>query len=140
MVIVSAPAYFPAQARAIQRIFSESMLSAHEAQLMRQRHVRGEDQIERLFAHAHRFADSYDDVNFTPPYLATITAETLIVFGDRDPLYPVTMALELREAIPHSYLWVVPNGGHSPVFGDAAPAFARTAMQFLRGAWQVLPA
>jgi pimeloyl-ACP methyl ester carboxylesterase len=135
MVIVSAPPYFPAQARAIQRIFSESMVSAPELQRMRQRHVYGDDQIRRLFAHARGFADTYDDVNFTPPYLSTISAKTLIVFGDRDPLYPVSMAFELREAIPHSYLWVVPNGGHSPVFGAAAPAFAGTAMAFLNGEW-----
>ena len=64
---------------------------------------------------------AYDDVNFTPPYLGTITADTLIVFGDRDPFYPVSLGLELRAAIPRSYLWVVPNGGHGPVFGDAAP-------------------
>jgi pimeloyl-ACP methyl ester carboxylesterase len=137
MVIVSAPPYFPAQARAIQRVFSESMLSAREVQLLRQRHVDGEEQIQRLFAHGRRFADSYDDVNFTPAYLSTIAAPALIVFGDRDPLYPVSMAFELRESIPRSYLWVVPNGGHSPVFGAAAPAFSAVAMDFLSGAWHV---
>jgi pimeloyl-ACP methyl ester carboxylesterase len=136
MVIVSAPPYFPAQARAIQRIYSESMLSPRDLELLRARHLHGEDQIQRLFAHARRFADSYDDVNFTPPYLETVKAETLVVFGDRDPLYPVSLAFELREAIPKSFLWVVPNGGHSPVFGEAAPAFAATAMAFLNGAWQ----
>jgi pimeloyl-ACP methyl ester carboxylesterase len=107
--------------------------------MMRQRHVYGEEQIQRLFAHARRFAESYDDVNFTPPYLSTISAETLIVFGDRDPLYPVAQAFELRAAIPRSYLWVVPNGGHSPVFGPAAPAFSAVAMQFLSGEWHVRP-
>ena len=78
----------------------------------------------------------YDDVNFTPPYLGKITAETLIVFGDRDPLYPVSLAFELRAAIPKSHLRVVPNGGHGPVFGDAAPRFAETAVAFLRGEWR----
>ncbi len=58
-------------------------------------------------------------MNFTPPYLGTITADTLIVFGDRDPFYPVSLGLELRAAIPRSYLWVVPNGGHGPLFGNA---------------------
>jgi pimeloyl-ACP methyl ester carboxylesterase len=75
-------------------------------------------------------------VNFTPPYLATISAETLIVFGDRDPLYPVSLAFELHAAIPGSYLWVVPNGGHAPVFGDGAARFAEAATAFLRGAWK----
>jgi pimeloyl-ACP methyl ester carboxylesterase len=134
MVIVSAPPYFPAQARAIQRAASASMVSPAELEWMRQRHRHGTAQLEALFAHARGFADSYDDVNFTPPYLATITAETLIVFGDRDPLYPVSLAFELRAAIPRSQLWVVPNAGHGPVFGDHAAPFAAAAQAFLRGA------
>ena len=138
MVIVSAPPYFPAEARLIMRQFSESVVSKAEMARMRKRHAYGEPQIQQLFAMARAFADSYDDVNFTPPYLSTITADTLIVFGDRDPLYPVSMALELHRAIPRSYLWVVPNGAHGPVFGDAASRFSNTALGFLRGEWHQL--
>jgi pimeloyl-ACP methyl ester carboxylesterase len=76
--------------------------------------------------------DSYDDMNFTPPYLSTITARTLIVHGDRDPLYPVDLAVELYTAIPRAALWVVPNGGHAPIFGAMAPRFRETALEFLR--------
>jgi pimeloyl-ACP methyl ester carboxylesterase len=136
MVLVSAPPYFPEQARAIQRQASEAMLSEAELELMRARHRGGERQVQQLFAQSRAFADSYDDVNFTPPHLATIAAETLIVFGDRDPFYPVSLAFDVFDAIPRSYLWVVPNGGHGPVFGDAAPQFARIAMSFLRADWR----
>jgi pimeloyl-ACP methyl ester carboxylesterase len=135
MVIVSAPPYFPEQARALQRQWSAAMLSEAEMAAMRARHTQGEAQIEQLFAITRAFADRYDDVNFTPPYLSTITAETLIIFGDRDPLYPVSMATTLCAAIPHSYLWVVPNGGHGPVFGPSAARFRETALSFLRGDW-----
>jgi pimeloyl-ACP methyl ester carboxylesterase len=135
-VIVSAPPYFPAQARALQRQTSDSMFGEVEMDLMRKRHRHGDAQLQQLFAHGRALADSYDDVNFTPPYLATISAETLIVFGDRDPLYPVSLAFELKAAIPASYLWVVPNAGHGPVFGDNAPRFAETATSFLRGDWK----
>jgi pimeloyl-ACP methyl ester carboxylesterase len=136
MVVVSAPPYFPPEARAIQRQFSETMIGEAEMERMRARHRHGEAQIQQLFAIARGFADRYDDVNFTPPYLSTITAEVLIVFGDRDPLYPVSLAFELRAAIPRSYLWVVPNGGHGPVFREAAPRFVETALAFLRGDWR----
>jgi pimeloyl-ACP methyl ester carboxylesterase len=136
MVVVSAPPYFPEQARRLQREFSESMVGGVEMERMRKRHKHGEEQIRQLFAMAHAFADTYDDVNFTPPYLSTITAETLIVFGDRDPLYPVSIATEMYAAIPRSYLWVVPNGVHGPVFGEAAPRFSSTALAFLRGEWR----
>jgi pimeloyl-ACP methyl ester carboxylesterase len=137
MVVVSAPAVFPPQARAIQRVYSEAMLSEAERVRMRERHRRG-GQLELLFAQVHAFADG-DDPNFSTADLATITADTLIVFGDRDPLYPVSLACDLRAAIPNSYLWVVPNGGHGPVFGAAAPRFAETAMAFLRGEWKTHP-
>jgi pimeloyl-ACP methyl ester carboxylesterase len=78
------------------------------------------------------FADG-DDPSFTSADLARITADTLIVFGDRDPLYPLGLAVELREAIRRSWLWVVPNGGHGPIFGAAAPLFAQTALSFVAG-------
>src|SRR5262245_44886841 len=135
MVVVSAPPYFPAQARAIQRQASEAMFGPAELDLMRKRHVRGSAQLQQLLTHARELADSYDDVNFTPPYLGTITADTLIVFGDRDPLYPVSLAFELYAAISKAHLWVVPNGGHGPVFGEAPPRFAEDALSFLRGEW-----
>ena len=100
MVLVSAPPYFPEQARALQRQTSEAMFGELEMKLMRERHAGGDAQVQRLFAQARAFADAVDDVNFTPPYLATITAETLIVVGDRDPLYPVSLDFVLRAAIP----------------------------------------
>jgi pimeloyl-ACP methyl ester carboxylesterase len=136
MAVVSAPPYFPAEARAIQRRFSAAMLGEAELARMRLVHRGGEPQLQQLFAIVRGLADSYDDVNFTPPYLATIAAETLIVFGDRDPLYPVSLAFELHRSIPRSYLWVVPNGGHGPVFGDAGPRFAAVVLPFLRGEWK----
>ena len=134
MVIVSAPPTFPAQARAIQRQMTESMFSDAEIVMMRQRHRHGEAQLQQLLAHGRALADRYDDVNFTCADLGSIAADTLIVFGDRDPLYPVSLAFELYSAIPRSHLWVVPNAGHLPVFGDYAPQFAATAVTFLRSA------
>jgi len=70
---------------------------------------------------------------FTPPLLGTITARTLIVHGDRDPLYPVELALEMYRSIPSSALWIVPNGGHGPIFGPLAAPFVGAALAFLRG-------
>lgn len=134
MVIVSAPPYFPEQARAIQRQTSEALLGEATMAHMRRSHRRGEPQVQQLIAQARALADSYDDVSFTPPYLGTIAAETLIVFGDRDPLYPVSLAMELRSAIPRSRLWVIPGGGHAPVFGTEAARFAEVALTFLRDA------
>jgi pimeloyl-ACP methyl ester carboxylesterase len=133
MVVISAPPRFPEQARAIQRQYSFDTLPEETKAQMRERHRR-ERQIDILFAQIRAFADG-DDPNFTKDELARITANTLIVFGDRDPLYPLSLAVEMREGIRRSWLWVVPNGGHGPVFGAAAPLFVETAMEFLSGAY-----
>jgi pimeloyl-ACP methyl ester carboxylesterase len=131
IVLVSATSCFPAQARAIIRKYAETLSDADRV-TMRRRHPGGNAQIESILASVTAFADSYDDMNFTPPYLATIKARTLIVQGDRDPLYPVEISVEMASAIPRSRLWIVPNSGHGPIGGDRWPEFLRTATAFLR--------
>ena len=132
MVLVSATPYFPEQARSIMREVSPDDRSEAEWQQMRQWHKHGDEQIRALWRMTNAFKDSYTDMNFTPPYLATITARTLIVHGDRDPLYPVELALEMYRAITSSALWVVPNAGHGPIFGAMAEPFVETALAHLK--------
>jgi pimeloyl-ACP methyl ester carboxylesterase len=126
MVLVSATPYFPAQARAIMRQYRDR-LPGEQWEVLRRRHPAGDTQIESLLASTTAFAESYDDMNFTPPYLSTIQARTLIVQGDRDPLYPVELSVEMAKAIPRSSLWIVPDGGHGPVLGARWPEFLKTA-------------
>jgi pimeloyl-ACP methyl ester carboxylesterase len=131
MVLVSATPYFPAQARPIMRQYPDS-LPEEQWELLRRRHPGGETQIRAILESTRSFADSYDDMNFTPPYLATIRARTLIVQGDRDPLYPVELSVEMAKAIPQSSLWIVPGGGHGPIGGERWAEFVRIAGSFLR--------
>jgi pimeloyl-ACP methyl ester carboxylesterase len=132
IVLVSATMYYPAQARAIMSQSDEHNSSQVAWEAMRARHQLGDEQIRALWRQARGFANSYDDMTFTPPHLATITARVLIVYGDRDPLYPVEMAVEMARAIPNSALWVVPYGGHGPIFGDELrPQFVRAALAHL---------
>ncbi|MFI5117159.1 MAG: hypothetical protein ACHP8B_10730 [Terriglobales bacterium] len=63
----------------------------------------------------------------------------VVVFTDNRQLatdncsfYPVEMAVDMYRAIPRSALGVVPNGGHGPIFFDAAPQFIQTALSFSR--------
>ncbi len=135
MVLVSATPYFPEQARSIMSQLTSENRSEAEWQQMRQSHKHGDEQIRKLWTQMNALKDSYDDMNFTPSYLSTVEARTLIVHGDRDPLYPVNLAMEMYAAIPRSYLWIVPNGGHGPIFGDMAGHFVETALTFLRGEW-----
>ncbi len=131
MVLVSATPYFPAQARAIMRQYSE-ILSAQEWERLRSVHPGGNPQIEALLASTTSFADSYDDMNFTPPLLSTVQARTMIIQGDRDPLYPIELSVEMARAIPKSSLWVIPNAGHGPVIGERWPEFLKMTADFLR--------
>jgi pimeloyl-ACP methyl ester carboxylesterase len=136
MVLVSATPYFPEQARAIMRQLSPDDHTEAEWRQMREWHKHGDEQIRALWRLPEVYKDSYTDMNFTPPYLSTIMARTLIVHGDRDPLYPVNLALEMYGAIPRSYLWIIPNGGHGPIFGDMAGHFVETSLAFLQGDWE----
>ena len=136
MVIVSATPRFPDSLRVAAAQFTPEAfdrLSDEERDTLRQRHIHGDDQIRALYAMTRSFATSYDDMAFTREQLQRITARTLIVHGDRDPYYPVEMALELFHGIPHSALWVVPYGAHGPVFGPLAQAFVHQAITHLGG-------
>jgi pimeloyl-ACP methyl ester carboxylesterase len=133
MVLMSAVSYYPQQARQIMRSYTLEQVSDQELQRLQQRHPRGDEQIQELFRWGRATASQYDDMNFTPPYLSTITARTLLICGDRDPFYPVSIALDMHHAIARSYLWIVPNGGHVP---DLNAPFVASLLPFLRGAWK----
>jgi pimeloyl-ACP methyl ester carboxylesterase len=130
IIHVSGTPRFPDQARAIMRTMTEDGRSPEEWAEMRTRHQLGDDQIRALWRHAREFADDRADMNFDAASLAPITAKTMIVHGDRDPLYPVELAVELYRSIAAASLWVVPGGGHGPVFGEQAAPFVRTAAAF----------
>ena len=135
MALVSAASYYPGQSRTIMRNYTEDKLTDDEWRVHRQRHHYGDEQIRALLLHGRGFGDEYHDMNFIPPYLATIQARTLIVSGDRDPLVPLHIAVEMFTAIPHSYLYIVPNGGHLPVFYHLRDPFIKNALPFLREDW-----
>ncbi len=131
MVLVSTAPYFPEQARSMMRLMTLASHTEAEWAMMRRRHRHGDDQIRALWTQAQELKDSYTDVNFTPAYLSTITARTLIVHGDRDPLYPVEMACEMYRAIAGSRLWTVPNAGHGMIFQNQATGFVEESLEFL---------
>jgi pimeloyl-ACP methyl ester carboxylesterase len=143
MVLVSATHYWPEECRAINRqvTVDGAPWGDWDWEWYRQNHVHGKEQALALINQFHNFKDSYDDMNFTPPYLSTIKASTLIVHGDRDQFFPVFIPVEMYRAIPHSYLWVIPNGTHKDDRLFVAPypyadVFTQTALEFLSGAWE----
>lgn len=137
MVLVSATSYFPDQAREVMRSMSPDSLPEEWLERSGARHGGGVEQARALMSQFHGFKDSYTDMNFTPPLLSTITARTLIVHGDRDMFFPVSIPLEQYNAIPESYLMVLPNSGHAPLPRDSEGReyFVATLKRFLSGNW-----
>ncbi|MGH9807676.1 MAG: alpha/beta fold hydrolase, partial [Terriglobia bacterium] len=77
MVLVSAAPYFPTPARAAMAQLTVDNFSDADWTIQRQRHRQGDDQIRMLFDLMRGLKDDYEDMAFTPPRLATITARTL---------------------------------------------------------------
>jgi pimeloyl-ACP methyl ester carboxylesterase len=133
MIVVGVGTYIPGECRAILAGTDADALSPAAWDRLRDRHRHGDDQIRALYKWVASLADSYNDMTFTPPFLATIRARTLVVHGDRDYCFPASMAWDLYRAIPDAALWVVPNGGHVPLDGPRAAAFEDAALEFLEG-------
>lgn len=136
MVVVGVGTYLPQECRAILAQTDSAAIPDDVMTFLRTQHVHGDDQIRALYDWVASLANSYNDMAFSPAYLATIAARTLVVHGDRDYCFPASMAWDIYHAIPNAYLWVVPNGGHVPIQGPYAPAFAKTVSEFLGGSWE----
>jgi pimeloyl-ACP methyl ester carboxylesterase len=136
MVLIGATSYFPEQAR--EFMSDPESLSVEAFEASGQAHSRGAEQARELASQFFAFKDNYDDMNFTAPYLSTITASTLIVHGDRDQFFPVSIPVEEYEAIPDSYLWIVPNGGHGAALESerGRTMFSELVLDFLAGEWR----
>jgi pimeloyl-ACP methyl ester carboxylesterase len=115
MVLIGGTPYFTDEARAIQSSAAPDSIPLASLEGLGRSHPGGLAQAREVIGYLHAFKDSYDDMNFTPPFLSTITAHTLIVHGDRDRFFPASIPLGLYEAIPNSYLWILPNAGHVPL-------------------------
>jgi pimeloyl-ACP methyl ester carboxylesterase len=135
MVLIGASSYWTEQARAVLRELTVES-EAWDWKQLRQWHVHGDDQIRALLNQLHECKDSYDDMNFTPPYLSTIEAKILLMYGDRDHFCPVSLVVEMYSSIPNAYMWIVPNGSHDPFVGKGAELFTQTTLEFLRGEWE----
>jgi pimeloyl-ACP methyl ester carboxylesterase len=128
MVLVSAAARLPDATRASFRALAAAPHSDLEWSAMRTQHGQGDAQIQALYSLPAKLADDLTDLHFTSQELHAMGASTLIVTGDRDPLYPVELAVELYRSMPSASLWVVANAGHCPVFGELRENFERAVL------------
>ncbi|HTO71042.1 MAG TPA: alpha/beta hydrolase [Myxococcota bacterium] len=131
MVVVSAVASYGEEARRIMRAVSPDDRPEAEWAEMRGRHAHGDAQIRAIWRAMRALADDSTDMAFDRAALARISARTLLVQGDRDPLIPVERGIELFRGLPRAELWVVPGGGHGPIFLAQAAPFTAKALEFL---------
>ena len=136
MAVIGATSHTPLPARGLIRKRGQENFTDNALKRLREIHARGDEQIRQLQRSFSAAADNYDDMNFTTPLLSTIKAETLIVHGDRDNLFPIEIAVEMYRSIPRSYLWIIPNGGHIPVFAPLAAGFPNLVLDFFGGKWK----
>lgn len=127
MVLVGATTHLPQTARA----FAASATVDHRVWKALARFSYSEEQVATLSRQFRSFATMPDDVAFTPHHLSLITARTLVVQGDRDPLFPPEIAIELFRGIPGASLCVMPGAGHTPQLEGRAEELLAIAKTFL---------
>ena len=71
-------------------------------------------------------------VSLSNEALANIKANTLMVLGDNDDSIPLTEVNRIRNLIPTSALWLVPNSGHNAHEGKNRNDFLRISKEFLK--------
>jgi len=66
------------------------------------------------------------------PWLGSIQAQTLVLAGDADPVYPIENATTLGHGIPNARVEVIPGGGHLFIM-DSARDIAPSVNAFIAG-------
>ena len=132
IVLVSATTHFPDQARAIIKSATMETIPPPVLQIYRDCASRGDGQVRALVDQFRAFGDDHEDMNFKPADLAKIKASTLIVHGDRDEFFPVSIPVDMYRSIPDAKLWIVPGGTHSPTADSPESFFVAEVENFLR--------
>jgi pimeloyl-ACP methyl ester carboxylesterase len=98
----------------------------------RRRHAGGDQQARAI---AQQFCREVDNPEVTTTFdVAPITARTLVIQGDRDPLFPPRVGLGLQQRIKGASLWIVPDTYHLPCFrADRHAECVREIGAFLDG-------
>lgn len=95
--------------------------------------LHGKDKGALLGRQFYNFRKVYGDPALTPDQIGNIKARTLVVHGDND-FVPVSQAWEIFQGIPKARLWISPNTGHGPHYGQGNDSdFIRRTLEFLKG-------
>ena len=135
MVLVDAPHYLGPDARKIAREDTWERLDPAVQEWYGKLHPGGQTQAQHIFGQYNGLAKTSEHI--APEVLKTLSVNTLIVWGDRDPAFPLEIPMEMYRSLPNAALWVIPQQGHTPLWADmggdasAAAAFGKIAKDFL---------
>jgi len=135
MILVSGPHYLGKEAKKMVSEDTWEKLSPETREWYLTQHPGGQRQLNNIWR-------QYTDLEFnrehvSPESLRLITTRSLIIWGDRDPAFPLYLPFEMYNSLPNAALWIVPQQGHTPLWiemgGDslAAKIFVKTAREFL---------
>lgn len=105
VVAVGAAARHPEQIRRLVLVATSGGFdpAAHHAEDWRQAYRRNyPDAADWITEHVADYG----------PAIAEITAPTLLIWGDSDPISPISVATTLATALPDARLWVLKGGAH----------------------------
>ena len=95
--------------------------------------LHGKQKAQRLKKQFLGFGTLQGDPSLSKAALQKIKARTLVVHGDND-FIPVSQAWELYQNIPGARIWISPNTGHMPQYGNGNDSdFVRRTLDFLKG-------
>ncbi len=84
-----------------------------------------DDRIRNILAQFPNYSVSLEASD-----LERITCKTFLMVGDRDPAVPMECVARAHKYMPDSYLWVIPNLGHSLIYGQHHTTFVEKANEF----------
>ena len=131
MVVIGATTHFGEQARSMIRSIEKQDLPPPIKQAFLHCATRGDAQVKQLLGQFVNFANTTDDMNLTAADLGRVKASTLIIHGDRDEFFPVSIPVTMYTSIPKAALWIVPGGDHSPSAGADQEEFVEVIGEFL---------
>lgn len=130
IVLLEGGSYFPEQTRAELRKWAKTPDA--DLGMEQHLHLHGISQMRPLL---DLLPQVMDDYKVHPPDLSAIRSKTLLVFGDRDELYPLSVPMEMYAALANACLWIVPNAHHAFLVHETekyAESFIHTALKFLQ--------
>ena len=135
MVLVASTPSFGETAREFIREDTFERLDPAVQRYYTNLHPGGKAQVETMYRQYLRLAENTERID--RDILENLEIPTLIVWGDRDPFFPVETAMEFYRTLPDAALWIVPWQEHTPLWedmggnADATTLFPGMLEQFL---------